>query len=92
MDATPTGFLRLALRSDELVLCFDYTDQHGKTTQRVAQPITTLDNDNFRAFCLLRGDNRQFKLSQCSNVKLGIASDYMTPMDTPTEAQPEIPF
>ena len=66
--------------SDNLVVEFDYCDSKGEKTRRVASPIRFLGRDRFLALCLSREEPRQFRLGQCSNLKLRSAHECLMPM------------
>jgi predicted DNA-binding transcriptional regulator YafY len=67
-------------QADDLVVEFDYRDRTGKTTHRVVSPIRFLGKDRVLALCLSREEPRQFRLSQCHNVRLAAAADFVMPV------------
>lgn len=77
---------RAIQQSDDLVVVFDYVDAKGIVTRRVASPIRFLGTDRFLALCLCREEPRQFHLSQCRNLRLDSAANYLMPVELVTSA------
>ena len=71
---------RVMQQTDDLVIVLDYSGKDGSVTRRVVSPIRFVGPDRFLALCLSRESPRQFYLSQCSNVRVGLAANYTMPM------------
>lgn len=65
---------------DELVIEMTYTDAAGIRTRRVVSPIRNGTGKKFLAMCLCRARPQWFMFSQCSDVELKLASDYVMPV------------
>jgi len=66
---------------DNLVIELQYTDQKKRQTRRVVSPIRFVAPDRFIALCLCREEPRVFSLSDCRNVSLKPAWDYVMPVE-----------
>ena len=56
---------------DGLAICFEYVDASGNMTERVVEPIQLVFQTHdwyLNAFCLLRNDERMFKLTRMKGV------------------------
>ena len=66
---------------DNLVIELQYTDRKKQQTRRIVSPIRFLSPDRFIALCLCREEPRVFSLSDCQNVSLKPAWDYLMPVE-----------
>lgn len=66
---------RAIAQSDDLVLHFYYIDSKGHKTERIVSLYRVIGNSRFVGFCLKREDARQFDLSRCCELKIGLALD-----------------
>ena len=71
---------RVMQQTDDLVIVLEYSGKGGSVTRRVVSPIRFVGPDRFLALCLSREAPRQFYLSQCSNVCVGLAANYTMPV------------
>jgi predicted DNA-binding transcriptional regulator YafY len=77
---------RAMYQSDDLVVVFDYVDSKGNASRRVVSPIRFVGEDRFLGLCLSREEPRQFYLSRCQNVRIGMAANFMMPVPLMTIA------
>ena len=75
---------RVMQQTDDLVLVLDYEGKDGSRTRRVVSPIRFVAQDRFLALCLSREEPRQFYLDRCSNVRVGLAGNYVMPVEIQT--------
>ena len=78
---------RVMQQTDDLVLVIDYEGKDGNVTRRVVSPIRFVAKDRFLALCLSREEPRQFYLDRCSNVRVGLAGDFVMPVEIQTVAR-----
>jgi predicted DNA-binding transcriptional regulator YafY len=78
---------RTMQHSDDLVVVFEYRDRHGQMSRRVVSPIRFVGNDCWLGLCLSRAEPRQFQLQRCQNVRIGLACNYVMPLEP--EMRPE---
>ena len=71
---------RAMYQSDDLVIVFDYVDSTGNASRRVVSPIRFVGEDRFLGLCLSREEPRQFHLSRCKNVRIGMAANFVMPV------------
>ncbi len=69
---------------EEWVLELDYRDARGITLRRTISPIRHASHDRVLALCLCREAPRQFRLDQCSNVRLVPAARVLMPVPMQT--------
>ena len=65
---------------DDWVIEMQYTNKKGETATRIVSPIRYMGSDRFMALCLCREEPRVFQISQCSNIALRPAWDYVMPV------------
>jgi len=75
---------RVMQQTDDLVLVLDYEGKDGSRTRRVVSPIRFVAHNRFLALCLSREEPRQFYLDRCSNVRVGLAGNYVMPVEIQT--------
>ena len=75
---------RVMQQSDDLVIVFEYSGKDGSITRRVVSPIRFVGTDRFLGLCLSREEPRQFFLSQCRNVRVDLAANYIMPVELRT--------
>lgn len=73
---------RVIRQSDELVLWFRYRDTKGIETNRAVSPYRLFDSGRFVGLCLVREEPRQFDLSRCEELQIGLASDVLLPFQS----------
>ncbi len=64
--------IKTAMQESKL-LSFKYTDRHGNTTSRTAEPYQLVLKGNhwyWQGYCQTRGDFRLFRISRMSNLKI----------------------
>lgn len=66
---------------DNLVIELQYTDRKKQQTRRIVSPIRFVGPDRFIALCLCREEPRVFEISDCRNVSLKPAWDYLMPVE-----------
>ena len=76
-----TGLVsRVMQQTDDLVIVLEYSGKDGSVKRRVLSPIRFVGTDRFLALCLSREEPRQFYLSQCRNVRVDLAANYIMPV------------
>lgn len=71
---------RVIQQSDDLVIVLEYVGKNGQATRRVVSPIRLMGTDRFLALCLSREEPRQFYFSQCTSVRVDLATNYVMPV------------
>ena len=66
---------------DNLVIEIQYKDRKNQETRRVVSPIRFVSSDRFMALCLCREEPRVFTISECREVSLKPAWDYLMPVE-----------
>ncbi len=62
-------------RHESVCLAFSYRDRKGDATQRIVSPTHWINGQTFKAFCLTRGDYRNFELSKMTDAKFSLTLD-----------------
>ncbi len=79
-DPTRQRLSRAMDDPDRVVVIFEYQDQQGNCTRRVASPIRFSSATSFLALCLCREEPRRFELARCRNLRLAAAHEFSMPV------------